>query len=99
MGHMAVPAEILTSLPIFPCDMRGKHHTAPATHIVDAKVQIGVDDYEPLTWLVCSDLACHQDAATHAEAIGIHVDTRALTVGETVDHVDTRKIRPIAVTA
>jgi hypothetical protein len=80
MGHMAVPAEIITRPTAFTCDMRGKTHTTPATHLVDAQVHIGVDDYEPLTWLVCSDLACHLAAAVHAEAIGIHVDTRPLTV-------------------
>ena len=68
----------------FTCDMGGPTHLEPATHIVDAQVHIGVDDFEPLSWLICADLACHQAASAHAEAIGHHIDTQPITEAEAV---------------
>lgn len=71
--------EILAEPTAFTCQQ--STHQAPATHIVDAQVHIGVDTFEPLSWLTCSDLSCLLGAAAHAEAIGWHVDTRPIRAG------------------
>lgn len=64
------------------CDMFGGTCPRPAVYIVDAHIRIGADDWAPLRWMTCADLACVAAANLHAEAYGEHVDTRPITLAE-----------------